>query len=763
MAKGEDITTRFRVDISDLKKGITEANKNIKLANAEFKKASAGMDDWTKSSVGLNAKMKQLKDVLQQQISKLSNYEKQLQRLEKAEKENGKRVEEARKAYEKVKVQYGKNSDEAKKYYKALNDVEKEQKANKKSADDLRITILNQQGAINGTVKDLRTYKNQLDVLESESDQAEKSVKEMNKELRNTKGASKQASDGFTVMKGALSSLIADGIRRAIDGAKELAKDFIKTADEFSSTATRLNNINDGLQTTDELQKMIFDSAQRSRGSYQDTATIVAKIGSNAKGAFKNTEEMVKFAELLNKQFVIGGATQEEMNSASLQLTQALGSGVLRGEELNAIFESSPNIIQSIADYLGVPIGKIREMAKDGEITADIIKKAMFASTDEINKKFDSMPLTMGQVGTKIKNEILFALKPLMEEFSQFINSVDWEAFGEKAKNAIGKIIDVFKWIIDNKDTIIAGINGIVAAMLTMNIANIINGLVNSYRAFKTAQEGATVAQWLLNAAMSANPIGLVVSAIVGLIAIFATLWATSEDFRNFWIGIWETIKKACGDAWEAITGFFTNAWETIKKIWEPIGQFFSNLWNGIYENLKPISDEFVGAFKEAWELIKVIWDKVEPYFSFIWDSLKVIFSIAKEVIGLPFKVAWEFIKGIWDQVKAYFELIWTGIKAIFSVVGTVLSGFFKSAWELIKFVWDTATGYFETLWNGIKTIFSVVKNVLSGNFGDAWNAIKAYWDKVGEYFQGVWDGIKRSFQVLKVSLKIHSHLLGMP
>ena len=139
----------------------------------------------------------------------------------------------------------------------------------------------------------------------------------------------------------------------------------------------KLNAINDGQQTTAQLQDMIYQSAQRSRGSFEDTANLVVRIGQNAREAFGSNAEMIQFAENLNKQFVIAGASQEEMSSATLQLTQALASGVLRGEELNAVFESAPNVIRNIAEYLGVGVGEIREMASEGQLTAEVVKNAL--------------------------------------------------------------------------------------------------------------------------------------------------------------------------------------------------------------------------------------------------------------------------------------------------------------------------------------------------------------------------------------------------
>ncbi|MEG0258701.1 MAG: tape measure protein, partial [Lysinibacillus sp.] len=188
-------------------------------------------------------------------------------------------------------------------------------------------------------------------------------------------------------------------------------QDVVRLSDEMSNIDARLNlviesmpkiddvsanlNINtSGLTEVEQLQKQIFDAAQRSFAPYAQTANLVGKIGMNAKDAFNNTSEVVVFAELLNKQFGIAGTNAEGVSSATLQLTQALGSGVLRGEELNSVFEAAPNIIHTIAEYLDEPIGRIREMAADGKLTADVVKNAMFSAADGINEKFNSMPLT---------------------------------------------------------------------------------------------------------------------------------------------------------------------------------------------------------------------------------------------------------------------------------------------------------------------------------------------------------------------------------
>jgi tape measure domain-containing protein len=161
----------------------------------------------------------------------------------------------------------------------------------------------------------------------------------------------------------------------------------LNLSDQLTTTTARMNLMNDGLQTTQDLQNMIYLSAERARGSYQATADAVSKLGLMAGDAFGSSQEIIAFMEQINKQFTIAGTEAAGVDAAMLQLTQAMASGVLRGEELNSIFEQAPTIIQSIADYLDVPIGSIREMAAEGQITADIVKAAVFAAADETNCK----------------------------------------------------------------------------------------------------------------------------------------------------------------------------------------------------------------------------------------------------------------------------------------------------------------------------------------------------------------------------------------
>ncbi len=211
----------------------------------------------------------------------------------------------------------------------------------------------------------------------------------------------------------------------------------VNLSDQMTSTTARLNMMNDGLQGIEELQNMIYLSAERSRGAYQATADAVSKLGLMAGDAFSSSGEIIAFMEQVNKQFTIAGTEAAGIEAAMLQLTQAMGSGVLRGEEYNSILEQAPNIIQAIADYMEVPKGQLKDMAAEGEITADIVKAAMFAAADETNAKFESMPMTFEQIGTSLQNTVMMALQPLLDNLNDIANS---QAFQEVVNNAAGAL-----------------------------------------------------------------------------------------------------------------------------------------------------------------------------------------------------------------------------------------------------------------------------------------------------------------------------------
>lgn len=280
----------------------------------------------------------------------------------------------------------------------------------------------------------------------------------------------------------------------------KLVSGIVSMSDEMTQTTARLNLMNDGLQSTADLQELIYQSAMRSRGAYNATADAVAKMGLLAGDAFSSNQETIAFVEQLNKQFKIAGTSAEGQAAAMLQITQAMGSGVLRGEELNSVFEQAPTIIQSIADYLGVSVGEIRSMAQEGELTASVVKSALLSSAEETNQKFNEIPLTWSDVWTQASNMAVMSLQPLLEAIN---------------------------WVANNIEVIGPLVLAAAAAFALFAVA------ANWTKICAAATKALTAAQKMLNAVMSLNPIVLIIGSIIILIGVIAAYINYTNRAKN--------------------------------------------------------------------------------------------------------------------------------------------------------------------------------------------------------------------------------------
>ena len=368
----------------------------------------------------------------------------------------------------------------------------------------------------------------------------------------------------------------------------------LSISDELTQATSRLdlmnnsfNEINGTANETSELVNMVYAAAQDARGSLDSMASVVARFGNNARDAFGNSEEVVAFADLVQKQMAIAGASTQEAANAELQLSQALGSGVLRGDELNSIFEQAPNLIQNIADYLDVPIGQIREMAADGELSADVVKAAIFAAADDINGKFDEMPMTWGQIWQSMQNTAVMAFQPVLQRLNGMANS---DAFQELVDGAIeamattaNMVLNIFDlvgsvagFVADHWSIIEPIILGVAAAIIIYTAFT--KGAEIASRAASLATNAWTAAQGAFNAVMSMNPVGLVIIAVVLLIAIIYAAVAAVNHFAGTSVSATGLICGAFATALAFIGNLFIGAANTIigtgVTLWNLIANF---------------------------------------------------------------------------------------------------------------------------------------------------------------------------------------------
>lgn len=492
----------------------------------------------------------------------------------------------------------------------------------------------------------------QLRTMEEEINRASGSQERLNGNIRRAEtetnhGARGQRNFNNEINRGErAANRLVSGLKRiaGVYMSIRTAGQMIKLSDQITQTDTRLAMTVDDGGSVDELNAKIFASAQRARASYLGTADVVSKLGQRAGAAFQNNDETIQFAENLNKLFVVAGASQQEMYSASLQLTQALGSGVLRGEELNAVFEAAPNVIQTIADYLDVPIGKIRGMASDGLITADIVKNAMLLATEDINQKFDSMPMTFAQVWQSFKNNALQAFVPISKQLNALANSQEMQALSQNAILAVNvlstAVVQLFQllgnagsFVYDNWSVlspVILGVAGVIgvytaatkgAALATALFTGIQRGFAAvqtivsvGYGVLTGSTAAASAATLLFNSSLLACPLTWL---LMIMIAVVAVIYGVVAAF-NKWKG---TTISATG----IISGAFYGLWAFIQNIFIQWQNLFADVANFI-----------MNCFNDPVSAVKILfYDMAITVVGYIETMAKAIEDVINKIPGV--------------------------------------------------------------------------------------------------------------------------------
>ena len=533
------------------------------------------------------------------------------------------------------------------------------------------------------------------DKLKASMAGAASSTQNASSSMKTFGGAASNAESGIS----GLTSKIM-GVVTAI-GLVAGAKAAMDLSDTYSQTSSRINLMNDGLQTNAELQEKMYSAALDTHTAYQDTASAVASLGITASSAFSSSGEIVDFVSQLNKQFKIGGTSIEGQSAATLQLTQAMASGVLRGDELNSIYENAPTLIQSMADYMGVPVEQMRGLAEQGLITTDVIKNGVLGAAEKTNEQFKTMGTTFGQVWTDFKTRATMAFQPAIEKMNELSNSEGFKAFMDNTINSLATmgpalvgfvsgIVDLFNnpALQNFVNTAIGGISGIIntvqanmpvivgiaAAMIAWSVATgvvgaamtIFAGIQAVHAAAMAMTAGATLgaaaAQWGLNAAFLACPITWIVIAIIAAVAAIVYLWNTNEGFRT-----------AVIDIWNGIVGAFQTAVTGIQTAWGAVVGFFQGVWAGIVAVFSAVVGFFVGMYQAEWDGIVAIWNGAVGFFGGVVSGIQSVFSGVSGVIINAFNGAVKFLQELpakaleWagDMMQGFIDGINNGITAV--------------------------------------------------------------------------------------------------
>lgn len=451
-------------------------------------------------------------------------------------------------------------------------------------AQDLISSVVEQRRLVEGLKKDydnvsssIKNSQNSQESFNSSVRRTQANQERLNNSIKNSQENQDKFSNSINTSYSNGNKLLSTikNIALAVGGISAI-KGLFNLSDEMTNSKARLNLIVDDGGSIETLQNKIFVSSMNARASYQTTTDIITKLGLQASKAFKGNDELIAFAEQLNKTFAISGTEASGIESTMYNLTQALSTGVLRGQDLNAVFSNAPQIVQNIADYLNVPIGKIRDMAAKGKISAGIVKNAMLKAADETNAKFNKMPMTWNQVFTKMKNIAIKALDPVLnkinalannqqvqEMFNMFINGASLAA------QAILNLIEGISWLLSVLEPVAPVILGLVGAYVGFNIVSMIasgllgmlsiaHGIAGAAEMLHSGQTmAATAAQWGLNSALLACPITWIVILIMALIVALTYLWFTNDKVAYGILYVWDALKLGIMVAGLGIQGAF--------------------------------------------------------------------------------------------------------------------------------------------------------------------------------------------------------------
>lgn len=431
-------------------------------------------------------------------------------------------------------------------------------------------------------------YSTTIDKINRKTDEATNKILKasgstdtFNRKLESTGASANKASNGLGKFL-SITALIAGAVKG------------MSIADEFTNTSARLGLLTESMEEQLELQDKIFQAANRSRGAYSDMASAVAKLQMLAGDSFGSNDETIAFTELMQKSFKVGGADATQQSAAMLQLTQAMASGRLQGDEFTSISENAPLILQAISKYTGKSRGELKELAADGAITADIIKNSMFAMGGEINAQFESMPMTFADVWNRIKNEALKAFQPIIEASSNLINS---NAFNDIVNGLIVGINLLATGISGLINLIVSGWPVIQPILLAIG-AFLLYQLIGYLTAAIPVLMTNVALWWAMNA-----PIVAVIATIAGIIYMLQSMGVTFEDIFGFIGGV---VGVAIAGIWNLFLGLFDFTLGCINGLINPfieianfIGNVFTNPISSVIYLFQGMADAVLGVLEK--------------------------------------------------------------------------------------------------------------------------------------------------------------------
>lgn len=654
---------------SEYRRALNQITQNLREVSSEMKIVTSTYDKNDTSTEALTAKSGVLNNRLEEQKAKLKLVSDQYKQYYEAVKESanehiqlGEKLEDAKGKLASIEAQCGKNSKEYEEQKKAVDDLQKEydestkaQDANEKSLSQLAVQMNNAKADVIKTTKE-------IDNLGKESDGSAKQVDNLSKKMGDAGVVTKGLNNGFTVLKGTMANLASQAISKVVDGFKELvggAVDYQKSMEYYTTSFTVMTGSADKASETVKKLADIGATTPFDMPQLADATSLLMNFGFSADDA---VDSMMMLGD-------ISQGNADKLNTIARAYGKMNSAQKVTLENINMMIDAGFNPLQEISEHTGESMQSLYDRISKGKVSVDEITESMVRSTSEGGKYFQSMDAQSqtldGRLSTlsdTINSKLGEALQPILQKaadewipnITNAIDNMDMDSVVSVIDDIVSSVGDLFGFIMGNGDTIISLVAGIGAAMLTWNVASMINGVVTAVKAFQAANEGATVAQALLNGVMTANPIMLVVTLLAGLVATIITLWNTNEGFRNTVISVWNAFKDTVGNVITSVGGFIGNLISWFQALPGNIGTFLGE----VIGNVQNWASSMVSRASEAGSnfvgrVVSFISGLPSAVWNWLSNALSNVGNFARQLAQAGANAASGLVNNIIDKVRS--------------------------------------------------------------------------------------------------------------
>nr|DAG61156.1 MAG TPA: tail tape measure protein [Caudoviricetes sp.] len=688
---------------SEYRRALNQITQNLREVSSEMKIVTSTYDKNDTSTDALTAKSDVLNKRLEEQKSKLKLVSDQYKQYQNAVKQSadehtqlGEKLEDAKGKLASIEAQCGKNSKEYKEQEKVVNDLQKQydesttaQDKNKKSLSQLAVQMNNAKADVIKTTKE-------IDNLGKESNDSAKQVDDLSKKMGDAGVVTKGLNNGFTVLKGTMANLASQAISKVVDGFKELvggAVDYQKSMEYYTTSFTVMTGSADKASETVKKLADIGATTPFDMPQLADATSLLMNFGFSADDA---VDSMMMLGD-------ISQGNAEKLNTIARAYGKMNSAQKVSLESINMMIDAGFNPLQEISEKTGESMQSLYDRVSKGKMSVDEITESMKRSTSEGGKYFQSMDAQSqtldGRLSTlsdTINSKLGEALQPILQKaadewipnITNAIDNMDIDSVVSTVDDIISGVENLFGFIMGNGDTIISLVAGIGTAMLTWNVASMINGVVAAVKAFQAANEGATVAQALLNGVMNANPIMLVVTLLAGLIATIITLWNTNEGFRDTVTSVWNGFKDTVGNVITSVGGFIGNLIAWFQSLPGRIGEFLGE----VIGNVQNWASSMVSRASEA--------------------GSNFVGKVVSFISGLPSAV-WNWLSNTLNNVRNFAgQLAQAGASAASGLVNNIIDKVRSLPGQLFNWGVDMVKGIADGIRNAIHHVTSAVSAV---------------------------------------------------